>query len=72
MLARTWILNRAFEGSNSLSWKYLAAATQAVLRAGAIQREHVGRDIEVRHKGRADVLPSRVARGQAPAILRCS
>jgi myo-inositol-1(or 4)-monophosphatase len=39
-----------------LSWRYLAAATQAVLRAGAIQKERYGQEIEVRHKGEIDIV----------------
>jgi myo-inositol-1(or 4)-monophosphatase len=39
-----------------LSWKYLAAATQAALRAGAIQKERAGQQIEVRHKGTIDIV----------------
>jgi myo-inositol-1(or 4)-monophosphatase len=39
-----------------LSWKYLAAATQAALRAGAIQKERAGQDIEIRHKGTIDIV----------------
>jgi myo-inositol-1(or 4)-monophosphatase len=39
-----------------LSWRYLAAATQAVLQAGAIQKERYGRDIEIRHKGEIDIV----------------
>ena len=39
-----------------MSWKYLAAATQAVLRAGAIQREKAGQEIEIHHKGTIDIV----------------
>jgi myo-inositol-1(or 4)-monophosphatase len=39
-----------------LSWRYLAAATQAVLQAGAIQRDRYGQDIEIRHKGEIDIV----------------
>jgi myo-inositol-1(or 4)-monophosphatase len=39
-----------------LSWRYLAAATQAVLRAGAIQKARYGQDIEIRHKGEIDIV----------------
>jgi len=39
-----------------VSWRYLAAAAQAVLRAGAIQSARLGQDIEVRHKGTIDLV----------------
>jgi myo-inositol-1(or 4)-monophosphatase len=39
-----------------LSWRYLAAAAQAVLRAGAIQKARLGQQIEVRHKGTIDIV----------------
>jgi myo-inositol-1(or 4)-monophosphatase len=39
-----------------VSWRYLAAAAQAALRAGAIQRKHLGQEIEVRHKGTIDIV----------------
>ena len=39
-----------------MSWRYLAAATQAVLQAGAIQRDRYGQDIEIRHKGEIDIV----------------
>jgi myo-inositol-1(or 4)-monophosphatase len=39
-----------------LSWRYLAAAVQAVLRAGAIQKSRLGQEIEVRHKGTIDIV----------------
>jgi myo-inositol-1(or 4)-monophosphatase len=55
-----------------LSWRYLAAATQAVLRAGAIQKEHLGRDIEVRHKGTIDIVTEvdRACEQAIVAVLR--
>jgi myo-inositol-1(or 4)-monophosphatase len=39
-----------------MSWRYLAAATQAVLRAGAIQKARYGQQIEIRHKGEIDLV----------------
>ena len=39
-----------------MSWRYLAAAAQAVLRAGAIQKSRIGQEIEVRHKGEIDIV----------------
>jgi myo-inositol-1(or 4)-monophosphatase len=39
-----------------LSWRYLAAATQAVLRAGAIQTSRLGQEIGIRHKGEIDIV----------------
>jgi myo-inositol-1(or 4)-monophosphatase len=39
-----------------VSWRYLAVATEAVLRAGAIQKERYGRRVEVEHKGEIDLV----------------
>jgi myo-inositol-1(or 4)-monophosphatase len=39
-----------------VSWRYLAAATDAVLAAGAIQGARFGQAIEVRHKGVIDLV----------------
>ncbi len=51
-----------------MSWRYLAAAAQAALRAGAIQRAHLGQDIEVRHKGAIDIV-TKVDRACEDAIV---
>jgi myo-inositol-1(or 4)-monophosphatase len=51
-----------------LSWKYVAAATEAVLRAGAIQKARYGQAIEVRHKGEIDLV-TEVDRACEDAIL---
>ena len=39
-----------------MSWKYLACATEAALRAGALQRERYGKEFEVHHKGEIDLV----------------
>ena len=39
-----------------MSWRYLAAAMQAVLRAGAIQKARYGQDLEIRHKSEIDIV----------------
>ncbi len=39
-----------------MSWRYLAAATEAVLRAGAIQKAKYGQAIEIEHKGVIDLV----------------
>ena len=39
-----------------MTWKYAAAAAQAVLKAGAIQRARFGQSIEVEHKGEIDLV----------------
>jgi fructose-1,6-bisphosphatase/inositol monophosphatase family enzyme len=48
--------NRAFGGSKPVSWRYLAAAAQAVLRAGAIQTSRLGQELGIRHKGEIDIV----------------
>jgi myo-inositol-1(or 4)-monophosphatase len=55
-----------------LSWRYLAAATQAVLRAGAIQKARYGQDIEIRHKGEIDIVTEvdRACEDAIVAIIR--
>ena len=39
-----------------MSWQYVAAATEAVLRAGAIQKARFGGAIQVFHKGAIDLV----------------
>ena len=39
-----------------MSWRYLAAACEAVLEAGAIQKARYGQQIEIRHKGEIDLV----------------
>jgi myo-inositol-1(or 4)-monophosphatase len=39
-----------------LSWRYVAAATEAVLRAGAIQKARYGQAIQVAHKGEINLV----------------
>jgi myo-inositol-1(or 4)-monophosphatase len=51
-----------------LSWRHLAVATEAVLHAGAIQRERYGRDIQVDYKGEIDLI-TEVDRACELAIL---
>lgn len=51
-----------------MSWRYLATATEAVLRAGAIQRAKYGQEIEIHHKGEIDLV-TEVDRACENAIL---
>lgn len=51
-----------------MSWKYVAAAAEAVLRAGAIQKAKYGQVIEIRHKGEIDLV-TEVDRACEDAIL---
>jgi myo-inositol-1(or 4)-monophosphatase len=51
-----------------VSWRYLACATEAVLRAGAIQRARYGQDIEIEHKGTIDLV-TEVDRACEVAVL---
>ncbi len=51
-----------------MSWKYVAAAAEAALRAGAIQRAKYGHAIEIRHKGTIDLV-TEVDRACEDAIL---
>jgi len=51
-----------------LSWRYLAVATEAVLRAGAIQKTKYGQAIEIHHKGEIDLV-TEVDRACESAIL---
>jgi myo-inositol-1(or 4)-monophosphatase len=55
-----------------LSWRYLAAAAQAVLRAGAIQKERLGQEIGIRHKGTIDIVTEvdRACEESIVAVLR--
>lgn len=55
-----------------MSWRYLAAAAQAVLRAGEIQKARLGQEIEVRHKGTIDIVTEvdRACEDAIVAILR--
>ena len=39
-----------------MSWRYVACATEAVLRAGALQRERYGQEFAVHHKGEIDLV----------------
>jgi myo-inositol-1(or 4)-monophosphatase len=39
-----------------LSWRYLAVAAEAALRAGAIQRARLGQKLDIRHKGTIDLV----------------
>jgi hypothetical protein len=59
--------NRSFRRSN-VSWRYLACATEAVLRAGAIQRARYGQEIEIQHKGTIDLV-TEVDRACETAVL---
>ncbi|HWW94340.1 MAG TPA: inositol monophosphatase family protein [Vicinamibacteria bacterium] len=51
-----------------MSWQYLAVATEAVLRAGAIQKESYGQDIRIDYKGEIDLV-TEVDRACEAAIL---
>jgi myo-inositol-1(or 4)-monophosphatase len=51
-----------------LSWRHLAVATEAVLRAGAVQRERYGRGVQVEYKGEIDLI-TEVDRACELAIL---
>jgi len=51
-----------------LSWQYLAVATEAVLRAGAIQRARYGQKLDIRFKGEIDLVTD-VDRACEDAIL---
>jgi myo-inositol-1(or 4)-monophosphatase len=51
-----------------LSWRFLATATEAVLRAGAIQKAKYGREIAIEHKGEIDLV-TEVDRACEDAIL---
>lgn len=51
-----------------MSWSYLAVATEAVLKAGAIQKDRYGQRIEVSHKGEIDIV-TEVDRACEDAIL---
>ncbi len=54
---RADILQSDFERGQALSWKYLAVATRAVLRAGDLQKARYGAsDLEVAHKGEIDLV----------------
>ena len=39
-----------------MSWQYVAVATEAAVRAGAIQLEHYGQDVKVEKKGEIDLV----------------
>src|SRR5262245_44753616 len=56
------------EGKGSVSWRYLAVATEAVLRAGAIQRARYGQKLDIRFKGVIDLVTD-VDRACEEAIL---
>lgn len=51
-----------------MSWRYVATATEAVLRAGALQREKYGQEIEIAHKGEIDLV-TEVDRSSEAVIL---
>jgi myo-inositol-1(or 4)-monophosphatase len=56
-----------------LSWKYLAVATRAVLRAGELQKARYGAaDLEVAHKGEIDLVTEvdRACEKEIVALLR--
>lgn len=51
-----------------MSWKYVAVATEAALKAGAIQKAKYGQEIEIQHKGEIDLV-TEVDRASEDAIL---
>jgi myo-inositol-1(or 4)-monophosphatase len=51
-----------------LSWRFVAVAAEAAVRAGAIQLEHYGRDVKVEKKGEIDLV-TEVDRACEAAIL---
>lgn len=51
-----------------MGWKYVACATEAVLRAGALQRERYGKEFAIEHKGAIDLV-TEVDRACETAIL---
>jgi myo-inositol-1(or 4)-monophosphatase len=51
-----------------MSWRYVATATDAVLRAGAIHEAKYGQEIEIAHKGEIDLV-TEVDRAAEQAIL---
>jgi myo-inositol-1(or 4)-monophosphatase len=51
-----------------VSWRYLAVAAEAVLKAGAIQKARFGEELVVRHKGTIDLVTD-VDRACEDAIL---
>jgi myo-inositol-1(or 4)-monophosphatase len=51
-----------------LSFRYLAVATEAALRAGAIQKARYGTPLEIRHKGEIDLV-TEVDRASEDVIL---
>ena len=55
-----------------MSWRYLAAATQAALRAGEIQKALYGQEIEISHKGEIDIVTEvdRACEDAIVAVLR--
>jgi myo-inositol-1(or 4)-monophosphatase len=60
--------NRLSRGSKRVSWQHLAVATEAVLRAGAIQKESYGQHIRIDYKGEIDLV-TEVDRACEEAIL---
>ncbi len=51
-----------------MSWQYLAVATEAALRAGAIQKARYGTKLDIRHKGEIDLV-TEVDKASEDAIL---
>ena len=51
-----------------MSWQYLAVATEAALKAGAIQKARYGTPLEIRHKGEIDLV-TEVDKASEDAIL---
>ena len=39
-----------------MSWQYVAVAAEAALRAGAIQKARFGQVLDIRHKGKVDLV----------------
>jgi myo-inositol-1(or 4)-monophosphatase len=60
--------SRLREEQDALSWHYLAVATEAVLRAGALQKARYGQELDIRFKGEIDLVTD-VDRACEDAIL---
>jgi myo-inositol-1(or 4)-monophosphatase len=60
--------NRALEGDNGVSADFAAVAAEAALRAGAIQKDRYGQQIQIHQKGEIDLV-TEVDRACEDAIL---
>src|SRR5688572_5468710 len=70
---RSAILQSGLQGGQTLSWRYLAVATRAVLRAGELQKARYGAsDLQVANKGEIDLVTEvdRACEKEILSILR--